>query len=98
MCVCLQTSVYCEKVVKVEYFGVYWCLQVFYASEEFGLNSVETAGGYFLMANVFAKQEKPDIASSLYSQVRQHLPLTIHLIYHIHLFIIFYFNLFAGCQ
>ncbi|XP_072537732.1 zinc finger MYND domain-containing protein 12 [Salminus brasiliensis] len=42
---------------------------VYYASEEFGLNSVETAGGYFLMANVFMKQEKPDVASSLYSQV-----------------------------
>ncbi|XP_022526764.2 zinc finger MYND domain-containing protein 12 [Astyanax mexicanus] len=42
---------------------------VYYASEEFGLNSTETARGYFMMADVFGKQEKPDIASSLYSQV-----------------------------
>uniref|UniRef100_A0A3B1IUJ8 Zinc finger, MYND-type containing 12 n=1 Tax=Astyanax mexicanus TaxID=7994 RepID=A0A3B1IUJ8_ASTMX len=43
---------------------------VYYASEEFGLNSTETARGYFMMADVFGKQEKPDIASSLYSQAR----------------------------
>ncbi|XP_066499577.1 zinc finger MYND domain-containing protein 12 isoform X2 [Hoplias malabaricus] len=42
---------------------------VYYASEELGLNSVETARGYFLMANVFLKQEKLEIANSLYSQV-----------------------------
>ncbi|XP_036435057.1 zinc finger MYND domain-containing protein 12 isoform X2 [Colossoma macropomum] len=42
---------------------------VYYASEEFGLNTVETAGGYYLMAEVFSKQEKLDIANSLYSQV-----------------------------
>ncbi|KAL7884858.1 hypothetical protein AOLI_G00076280 [Acnodon oligacanthus] len=42
---------------------------VYYTSEEFGLNTVETAGGYFLMAEVFSKQEKLDIANSLYSQV-----------------------------
>ncbi|MCI4380749.1 hypothetical protein PGIGA_G00243630 [Pangasianodon gigas] len=42
---------------------------VYYASEEFGLDSVVTAGGYFLMANVFVKQEKTDIANSLYSEV-----------------------------
>uniref|UniRef100_A0A4W4DWM6 MYND-type domain-containing protein n=1 Tax=Electrophorus electricus TaxID=8005 RepID=A0A4W4DWM6_ELEEL len=48
---------------------------IFHASEEFGLNSVVSAGGYFLMANVFVKEEKPDIAISLYSQVHQHLHL-----------------------
>ncbi|XP_060788133.1 zinc finger MYND domain-containing protein 12 isoform X2 [Neoarius graeffei] len=42
---------------------------VYYASEEFGLDSVVTARGYFLMANVFMKQEKPDIVNSLYSEV-----------------------------
>ncbi|KAI4884082.1 hypothetical protein NFI96_025689, partial [Prochilodus magdalenae] len=42
---------------------------VYYANEEFGMNSIEMAGGYFLMAYVFIKQEKPDIANSLYSQV-----------------------------
>ncbi|XP_017324089.1 zinc finger MYND domain-containing protein 12 [Ictalurus punctatus] len=42
---------------------------VYYASEEFGLDSVVTARGYFLMANVFMKQEKTDITNSLYSEV-----------------------------
>ncbi|KAK2841192.1 hypothetical protein Q7C36_012771 [Tachysurus vachellii] len=42
---------------------------VYYASEEFGLDSVVTAGGYFLMANIFMKQEKTDITISLYSEV-----------------------------
>ncbi|XP_026857167.2 zinc finger MYND domain-containing protein 12 isoform X1 [Electrophorus electricus] len=50
---------------------------IFHASEEFGLNSVVSAGGYFLMANVFVKEEKPDIAISLYSQVTS--------IWHMHL-------------
>ncbi|XP_062854496.1 zinc finger MYND domain-containing protein 12 isoform X2 [Trichomycterus rosablanca] len=42
---------------------------VYYASQELGLKSVVTARGYFLMANVFMKQEKLDIARSLYSEV-----------------------------
>nr|XP_046199616.1 zinc finger MYND domain-containing protein 12 isoform X1 [Oncorhynchus gorbuscha] len=43
--------------------------QVYYASEEYGLDNIVTCGGYFLMANVFIKQEKMDIASSLYTEV-----------------------------
>lgn len=54
------------------------CVQVYYASEEFGLDSVVTAEGYYLMANVFVKQEKTDITLSLYSEVHQHLLLTVH--------------------
>ncbi|XP_029520196.1 zinc finger MYND domain-containing protein 12 isoform X1 [Oncorhynchus nerka] len=42
---------------------------VYYASEEYGLDNIVTCGGYFLMANVFIKQEKMDIASSLYTEV-----------------------------
>ncbi|XP_076845790.1 zinc finger MYND domain-containing protein 12 isoform X2 [Brachyhypopomus gauderio] len=42
---------------------------VYYASKEFGLNGVVAAAGYFLMANVFAREEKQDVAVSLYSQV-----------------------------
>ncbi|KAI5610188.1 zinc finger MYND domain-containing protein 12 isoform X1 [Silurus asotus] len=42
---------------------------VYYSSEEFGLDSLVTAGGYFLMANVFMKQEKTDISNSLYEEV-----------------------------
>ncbi|XP_068996860.1 zinc finger MYND domain-containing protein 12 [Embiotoca jacksoni] len=42
---------------------------IYYASEEFGLDSTVTCGGYFLMAGVFAKQGKMPIARSLYSQV-----------------------------
>ncbi len=35
----------------------------------FGLDSTVTSGGYFLMADVFLKQNKPDIAHSLYTEV-----------------------------
>ncbi|XP_029362759.1 zinc finger MYND domain-containing protein 12 [Echeneis naucrates] len=42
---------------------------IYYASEEYGPQSTVTCGGYFLMANVFAKQGKMPIARSLYSEV-----------------------------
>ncbi|KAK2898639.1 hypothetical protein Q8A67_010057 [Cirrhinus molitorella] len=42
---------------------------VYYASEVFGLASTVTSGGYFLMADVFLKQNKPDVAHSLYTEV-----------------------------
>ncbi|KAM9350337.1 zinc finger MYND domain-containing protein 12 [Symphorus nematophorus] len=42
---------------------------IYFASEEYGLNSTITCGGYFLMADVFAKQGKMPIARSLYSEV-----------------------------
>ncbi|XP_071331935.1 zinc finger MYND domain-containing protein 12 [Trachinotus anak] len=42
---------------------------IYFASEEYGLHSTVTCGGYFLMANVFAKQGKMSIARSLYSEV-----------------------------
>nr|XP_055023795.1 zinc finger MYND domain-containing protein 12 isoform X2 [Misgurnus anguillicaudatus] len=42
---------------------------VYYASEVFGLESTETCEGYFLMADVFLKQNKPDITHSLYTEV-----------------------------
>ncbi|XP_048872374.1 zinc finger MYND domain-containing protein 12 isoform X3 [Brienomyrus brachyistius] len=38
---------------------------VYYASEEFGLDSTVACGGYILMANIFFKQKKFDIAMSL---------------------------------
>ncbi|KAG7332533.1 hypothetical protein KOW79_004367 [Hemibagrus wyckioides] len=47
----------------------HFAIDVYNASEEFGLDSVVTADGYFLMANVFTKQEKTDITISLYSEV-----------------------------
>nr|ACO08964.1 Zinc finger MYND domain-containing protein 12 [Osmerus mordax] len=42
---------------------------VYYASDEYGLDNIVTKGGYFLMANVFMKQEKKDIAHSMYAEV-----------------------------
>lgn len=48
----------------------YQCFfQIYFASEEYGLDSTVTCGGYFLMANVFAKQGKMPVACSLYSEV-----------------------------
>ncbi|KAG5281667.1 hypothetical protein AALO_G00047470 [Alosa alosa] len=42
---------------------------VYYASEEYGLDSIITCGGYFLMASVFQKQNKIDIVKSLHKKV-----------------------------
>lgn len=44
--------------------------QIYFASEEYGLDSTVTCRGYFLMADVFAKQGKMPIARSLYSEVK----------------------------
>ncbi|CAF0804158.1 unnamed protein product [Brachionus calyciflorus] len=42
---------------------------VYYASEEFGTENYQVSGGYFLIANIFFKQGKMDVADSLYRQV-----------------------------
>ncbi|KAM9270344.1 zinc finger MYND domain-containing protein 12 isoform 3-T3 [Morus bassanus] len=42
---------------------------IYLASSAFGLKSVETSGGYFHMANVFFRQNKMDVANSLYAEV-----------------------------
>ncbi|NWI24688.1 ZMY12 protein, partial [Sula dactylatra] len=42
---------------------------IYLASSAFGLKSIETSGGYFHMANVFFRQNKTDIANSLYAEV-----------------------------
>ncbi|XP_058710819.1 zinc finger MYND domain-containing protein 12 [Poecile atricapillus] len=42
---------------------------VYLATAEFGLNSLEVSGGYFHMANVFFHQNKMDAANSLYTEV-----------------------------
>ncbi|XP_063209924.1 zinc finger MYND domain-containing protein 12 isoform X2 [Chroicocephalus ridibundus] len=42
---------------------------IYLASSTFGLKSVEASGGYFHMANVFFRQNKMDIANSLYAEV-----------------------------
>ncbi|NWS78010.1 ZMY12 protein, partial [Crotophaga sulcirostris] len=43
--------------------------EVYLASSTFGLKSLEAAGGYFHMANFFLRQNKTDIANSLYAEV-----------------------------
>ncbi|MBN3307686.1 ZMY12 protein, partial [Amia calva] len=43
---------------------------VYLASEEFGTDSIVTCGGFFHMADVFARQDKTDVADSLYTEVR----------------------------
>ena len=44
-------------------------LQVYHGSLEWGSGDIKTTGGYFHMANVFFRQNKMDIADSLYNQV-----------------------------
>lgn len=46
------------------------CFQIYFASEEYGLDSTVTCGGYFLMADVFVKKGEPAIVHSLYKEVR----------------------------
>ncbi|NXX99377.1 ZMY12 protein, partial [Centropus bengalensis] len=43
--------------------------EVYLASATFGLKSVEAAGGYFHMANIFLRQNKMDVANSLFTEV-----------------------------
>lgn len=47
--------------------------QIYFASEEYGLDSVVTCGGYFLMADVFVKMDNMAVAHSLYSEVKKNL-------------------------
>ncbi|XP_008942039.1 PREDICTED: zinc finger MYND domain-containing protein 12, partial [Merops nubicus] len=42
---------------------------IYLASSTFGLKAIETSGGYFHMANVFFRQNKMDVANSLYAEV-----------------------------
>ncbi|XP_072773360.1 zinc finger MYND domain-containing protein 12 isoform X1 [Taeniopygia guttata] len=42
---------------------------VYLATAEFGLNSIEVSAGYFHMANIFFHQNKMDAANSLYTEV-----------------------------
>lgn len=42
---------------------------IYCSSEEFGTEDVRVTGGYFLMANIYFKLEKMQIADSLYRQV-----------------------------
>jgi len=45
-------------------------LQIYYASEEFGLHNTRASGGYYHMAEVFEQQGDVIVAQSLYRQVR----------------------------
>ncbi|XP_069775037.1 zinc finger MYND domain-containing protein 12 isoform X2 [Narcine bancroftii] len=47
----------------------YFADDIYHVTEVFGVSDIHTAGGYFHMANVFFKQEKMDIADSMYSEV-----------------------------
>ncbi|XP_072101260.1 zinc finger MYND domain-containing protein 12 isoform X1 [Mobula birostris] len=56
---------------KCEYDKALWYFadDIYHATQVFGVSDVHTAGGYYHMANVFYKQEKMDVADSLYSEV-----------------------------
>uniref|UniRef100_A0A8C5MYB5 Zinc finger MYND-type containing 12 n=1 Tax=Leptobrachium leishanense TaxID=445787 RepID=A0A8C5MYB5_9ANUR len=42
---------------------------VYFASTVWGTDNIHTSGGYFHMANIFFRQNKMDVADSLYSEV-----------------------------
>uniref|UniRef100_A0A8C5INU3 Zinc finger MYND domain-containing protein 12 n=1 Tax=Junco hyemalis TaxID=40217 RepID=A0A8C5INU3_JUNHY len=55
---------------------------VYLATAEFGLNSIEVSGGYFHMANIFFHQNQMDAADSLYTEVEE--PLGQFWVYSLH--------------
>ncbi|XP_075253649.1 zinc finger MYND domain-containing protein 12-like [Convolutriloba macropyga] len=42
---------------------------IYYASEEYGTDDIRTSSAYFYMANVFYKQNRPQVTASMYKQV-----------------------------
>jgi len=62
------------RYIHFSNFNIFFFVQVYYASEMYGLDSTVTSGGYFLMADVFLKQNKPEVALSLYAEVDTHPP------------------------
>jgi len=50
-----------------------YVVQIYYASEEFGVHDIRTSGGYFHMADVFQQQGNISVAQSLYRQVFTHI-------------------------
>lgn len=60
----------CAPIQQKVNFSDGFFFQIYFASEEYGLDSTVTCRGYFLMAGVFAKQGKMPIARSLYSEVK----------------------------
>ena len=44
-------------------------MQIYYASEEFGVMDIRASGGYFHMAEVFQQQHNYTVAKSLFRQV-----------------------------
>ncbi|KAK3743403.1 hypothetical protein QZH41_011526 [Actinostola sp. cb2023] len=47
----------------------YFSDDIYHSSRQYGTDDIHTSGGYFHMANVFNRQNKLDIAFSLYNQV-----------------------------
>ncbi|KAF0036427.1 hypothetical protein F2P81_011739 [Scophthalmus maximus] len=78
-----------SKELTSGHFGYCFILAwIYYASEEYGLDSTVTCDGYFFMADVFAKQGKMSITRSLYSAVAHtwHCHLTELLHTHVQFF------------
>ncbi|KAJ7396466.1 Zinc finger MYND domain-containing protein 12 [Pitangus sulphuratus] len=44
---------------------------VYLATSAFGVDAIEVSGGYFHMANIFLRQNKVDVANSLYTEARE---------------------------
>lgn len=47
------------------------CIQVYQASLGSSPNAVEAAGGYFHIAGIFLRENKPQVASSLHDKARK---------------------------
>ncbi|KAM9830151.1 zinc finger MYND domain-containing protein 12 isoform X1 [Syngnathus typhle] len=67
------TSKLCRCVLSTFSHEAFWRIyfQIYFASEEYGLDSTVICGAYFLMAAVFVKLGEPAIVHSLYTEVAE---------------------------
>jgi len=54
-----------------------WCngmLQIYHASEVYGLDDIRTSGGYFHLGKVFHELSRDDVAEAMFDRVRRLSP------------------------
>jgi len=44
-------------------------VQIYHASEEYGIEDIRTSGGYFLLGKVFHELSKDDVAEAMFDRV-----------------------------
>ncbi|NWR90553.1 ZMY12 protein, partial [Furnarius figulus] len=62
-------GLFCAAQGKLDQALYHLANDVYLATSAFGTNAIEVSGGYFHMANIFLRQNKMDVANSLYTEV-----------------------------